>query len=82
MDEHKGESQHYDTEGNGPDLLLVYKGIRSGDRVKYVGPMPLEGVFVVDEILQFTAQDILAVMRPEGSVNDIYEVNADNLEKM
>lgn len=74
--------KYYDSEGNGPTELLVYKGMRSGDRVKYVGPMPLEGTFIVDEILQFTTEDVLAVMRMEGSVNDIYEVNADNLEKV
>ena len=77
-----GESKHYDTEGNGPTLLLVYKGMRSGDRVKYIGPVPLDGVFIVDEVLQFTDDDVLAVIRAEGSTNDIYEVNADNLEKL
>lgn len=74
----------YDTESgddDAPTELFVYKGLRCGTRVKYNGPMPLAGVFVVDEIVQFTADDVLAIIRAEGSVSDIYEVNADNLEQ-
>lgn len=81
------ESKYYQTgpmSGPAPTILHVYKGLRAGDQVKYVGPMPLEGEFIIDEILQFEDNDVLAVMYtfPKGDKADIYEVNADNLEKV
>lgn len=66
-----------------PTVLHVYKGMRDGDEVKYVGPVPLEGTFVIDEIVQFTAEDVMVVMHTKGSDSrDVFEVNADNLEKL
>lgn len=79
-----GDSKHYETnpdDPNAPVVLHVYKGIRSGDRVKYVGTMPLDGEFRVDEIIQFANDDVMAIMHELGSA-DVYEVNADNLEKL
>jgi hypothetical protein len=78
-------SEFYETsdeigEGDAPIELTVYKGIRSGDKVKYVGPMTLEGEFTVLELIQFTSQDILCIMKDR--VEDVFEVNADNVERL
>jgi hypothetical protein len=63
-----------------PVELVVYKGIRSGDKVTYVGPMVLEGEFTVQELIQFTTNDVLCIMR--DSNGDVFEVNADNVERV
>lgn len=87
MDENNetNESKYYQTgsmSGPAPTVLHVYKGMRSGDQVRYVGPVPLDGEFIIDELIEFDEADVLAIMFTKGDKEDIYEVNADNLEKV
>lgn len=86
---------HYLYDDNDPDapkLLPQYRGIRAGDQVRYVGPIPLDRdpqrAFVVSELVEWELSGDLfdggepEVHRVAVLDNGTWEVNADNLEKI
>jgi len=73
------DSKYYVTNPDDPDAPIVlteYDGIRPGDVVRYVGPVPLMAApLIVSELIRWPQDDLCCAILNDGE----FEVNADNL---
>lgn len=80
-----GVSRYYETNAadpSAPVVLDLFGGIRPGDRVEYVGPVPLSnGVLVVEELLAWEGGVPAAVLSEDGRLG-VFEVDAVNLRRV